>query len=76
MKKLVLVLSVVFVTMSSFAKKDLESKVAFEDVPDICSAYAHYAGTLIEQEGGNYYQGWFESYAYCIAQEDLSLNYL
>ena len=63
--------------MSSFTTKDSNTtKAISEEVPDICSAYADYAATLIEQEGGNYYQAWFESYAYCLSQQNLSLNYI
>jgi len=73
MRKLVLILGVIVMSMSSF--KSAES-VSFEStqIPDItCTIFANNAAREAEQLGGNYFQAWFDAYAFCVRNTTDSL---
>lgn len=75
-KKIFSLLAVVLFMSSSLNAISINfSKSELAPVQSLCATYADFAAASIEMDGGNYYQGWFESFAYCVSLEDYSLDY-
>lgn len=64
MKKLILPLAVIFITMSSFTTIDVNTTEEFEQ--GVCEQYAEFYASVVVDNGGNYFSGYFGAYADCL----------
>ncbi len=69
MGKLVLILGVIFLTMSSFSSSKNLNFVEEIATTDACSIYADQIADDAVANGGNYFQAWFFAYNYCVSIE-------
>ncbi len=59
MKKIILILGACFLTSSFTPRLDVAT------VADICTIYANQQAALAVENGGNYYEAWFQAYGEC-----------